>query len=55
MGTVYEHCLRAIDKALSRIGEHGLPINRCGDWNDGMNQVGAERPRRKRMARLVYL
>jgi cyclic beta-1,2-glucan synthetase len=39
-GTVYEHCLRAIDKALSRIGEHGLPLIGVGDWNDGMNQVG---------------
>jgi cyclic beta-1,2-glucan synthetase len=41
-GTVYEHCLRAIDKALSRIGEHGLPLIGVGDWNDGMNLVGAE-------------
>ena len=24
-----------------------------GDWNDGMNRVGAERQRRKRLARLV--
>lgn len=41
-GSVYEHCLRAIDKALSRIGEHGLPLIGVGDWNDGMNLVGAE-------------
>ncbi len=41
-GTVYEHCLRAIDKALSRIGEHGLPLIGVGDWNDGMNQVGVK-------------
>lgn len=41
-GTVYEHCLRAIDKALSRIGEHGIPLIGVGDWNDGMNLVGAE-------------
>lgn len=42
MGTVYEHCVRAIDKALGRIGEHGLPLIGVGDWNDGMNLVGAE-------------
>lgn len=42
VGTIYEHCLRAIDKALSRIGEHGLPLIGVGDWNDGMNLVGAE-------------
>nr|WP_318505666.1 glucoamylase family protein [Bacillus sp. T3] len=41
-GTVYDHCLRAIDKALSRIGEHGLPLMGVGDWNDGMNQVGVK-------------
>ncbi|MCA0758467.1 glycosyl transferase family 36 [Paenibacillus sp. N4] len=40
--SVYEHCLRAIDKALSRIGEHGLPLIGVGDWNDGMNLVGDE-------------
>ncbi|CAG7658165.1 GH36-type glycosyl hydrolase domain-containing protein [Paenibacillus allorhizosphaerae] len=41
-GTVYEHCIRAIDKALQRIGEHGLPLIGVGDWNDGMNLVGDE-------------
>lgn len=41
-GTVYEHCIRAIDKALQRMGEHGLPLIGVGDWNDGMNQVGDE-------------
>lgn len=41
-GTIYEHCLLAIDKVLSRIGEHGLPLIGVGDWNDGMNMVGAQ-------------
>ncbi|SER82231.1 GH36-type glycosyl hydrolase domain-containing protein [Salipaludibacillus aurantiacus] len=41
-GTVYDHCLRAIEKALSRTGEHGMPLIGVGDWNDGMNLVGAE-------------
>ncbi|GBG12405.1 putative glycosyl transferase family 36 [Paenibacillus agaridevorans] len=41
-GTVYEHCVRAVEKALSRIGEHGLPHIGVGDWNDGMNLVGDE-------------
>lgn len=41
MGSIYEHSLRAIDKALQRIGEHGLPLMGVGDWNDGMNLVGA--------------
>ncbi|MHA6483498.1 GH36-type glycosyl hydrolase domain-containing protein [Paenibacillus sp. strain BS8-2] len=41
-GTIYEHCTKAIDKSLSRIGEHGLPHIGVGDWNDGMNLVGDE-------------
>ncbi|HZG84200.1 GH36-type glycosyl hydrolase domain-containing protein [Paenibacillus sp.] len=41
-GTVYDHCVRAIDKALQRIGEHGLPLIGVGDWNDGLNLVGAD-------------
>jgi cyclic beta-1,2-glucan synthetase len=40
-GTLYEHCLRAIDNGL-RFGAHGLPLMGTGDWNDGMNRVGAE-------------
>ena len=39
VGTLYEHCLRAIDNGL-RFGAHGLPLMGCGDWNDGMNLVG---------------
>jgi cellobiose phosphorylase len=40
-GTIYEHCVRALDHGL-RLGPHGLPLMGTGDWNDGMNQVGAE-------------
>lgn len=38
-GTVYEHCIKAIDYSL-KFGEHGLPLMGSGDWNDGMNKVG---------------
>jgi len=38
--TVLEHCARAIDRSL-KLGEHGLPLMGSGDWNDGMNRVGA--------------
>ncbi|MEO8634582.1 MAG: glucoamylase family protein [Gemmatimonadales bacterium] len=38
-GTLFEHCLRAIDKGLTA-GRHGLPLMGSGDWNDGMNRVG---------------
>ena len=38
--SLFEHCLRAFDRAW-RLGEHGLPLMGDGDWNDGMNRVGA--------------
>jgi len=41
MGTVYEHCVRALEHGY-RLGPHGLPLMGTGDWNDGMNKVGAE-------------
>jgi cyclic beta-1,2-glucan synthetase len=40
-GTLYEHCVRAIDRALTA-GVHGLPLIGTGDWNDGLNRVGAQ-------------
>ena len=38
--SLYEHCLRAFDRAW-RLGAHGLPLIGEGDWNDGMNRVGS--------------
>jgi cyclic beta-1,2-glucan synthetase len=40
MGTLFDHCVRALDSSLA-IGSHGLPLFGTGDWNDGMNRVGA--------------
>jgi cyclic beta-1,2-glucan synthetase len=40
-GTLFEHCARALDHSLTA-GTHGLPLIGTGDWNDGMNEVGAE-------------
>jgi cyclic beta-1,2-glucan synthetase len=39
-GTLFEHCARALDRSLA-VGSHGLPLIGTGDWNDGMNRVGA--------------
>ena len=39
--SLYEHCARALDSGLTR-GAHGLPLIGTGDWNDGMNSVGAQ-------------
>jgi cyclic beta-1,2-glucan synthetase len=38
-GTLYEHCLRAVERGLT-VGSHGLPLIGSGDWNDGYNRVG---------------
>lgn len=40
MATVYEHCIQALEHGY-RLGSHGLPLMGTGDWNDGMNKVGA--------------
>jgi cyclic beta-1,2-glucan synthetase len=39
-GTLFEHCARALDQSLT-VGSHGLPLMGTGDWNDGLNLVGA--------------
>ncbi|MEO9337305.1 glucoamylase family protein [Mesorhizobium sp. SB112] len=39
-GTLYEHCALALDLAIKRTSEGGLPLILGGDWNDGMNRVG---------------
>ncbi len=39
--TLFEHCRRAISRGLTA-GPHGLPLIGTGDWNDGMNLVGAK-------------
>ncbi|PMQ03554.1 Cellobiose phosphorylase [Dyella sp. AD56] len=40
-GSVYDHAARAIDSGMT-LGAHGFPLMGTGDWNDGMNNVGAE-------------
>ncbi|WP_333679353.1 glucoamylase family protein [Dyella sp.] len=39
-GTLYEHCVQAIERGIKARGPHGLPLIGTGDWNDGMNKVG---------------
>jgi cyclic beta-1,2-glucan synthetase len=38
--TLFEHCARSLDRSLA-LGPHGLPLIGGGDWNDGLNRVGA--------------
>jgi cyclic beta-1,2-glucan synthetase len=44
VASLYEHGARAIDRSVASLarGPHGLPPIGTGDWNDGMNRVGAE-------------
>ena len=39
--TLFEHCRRAINRGLTA-GPLGLPLIGTGDWNDGLNLVGAK-------------
>ena len=39
-GTLFEHCARGLDQAISLTGDNGMPLIGTGDWNDGMNRVG---------------
>lgn len=42
MDSVYRHACRAVECFLARgTGEHGLALIGSGDWNDGMDRVGA--------------
>jgi cyclic beta-1,2-glucan synthetase len=38
--SLFEHCQRAVKRGQTS-GPHGLPLMGTGDWNDGMNLVGA--------------
>ena len=38
--SLFEHCARGLDQAISLTGENGMPLIGTGDWNDGMNRVG---------------
>ena len=38
--TLHGHCMRAFRRA-ARTGSHGLLLMGAGDWNDGMDRVGA--------------
>lgn len=37
---LYAHVVKALERSMA-VGDHGLPLMGSGDWNDGMNLVGA--------------
>ncbi len=41
-GTMFDHCRRALERAISLLGDRGLPLIGTGDWNDGLNRVGRD-------------
>ena len=41
-GSLLEHCLRGIERALSKRSERGLPLIGAGDWNDGLSHAGID-------------
>ena len=41
-GSLWAHCLRGIDRALSRLSPRGLPLIGAGDWNDGLSHAGID-------------
>ena len=40
--SLFEHCARGLDQAISLTGANGMPLIGTGDWNDGMNRVGED-------------
>ena len=38
--SLFEHCARGLDQAITLTGANGMPLIGTGDWNDGMNRVG---------------
>lgn len=40
--SMYDHCVKAIDKSLERFSSRGLPLIGGGDWNDGLSAVGLD-------------
>lgn len=40
--SLFEHCARGLDLAIELTGTNGMPLIGSGDWNDGMNRVGAQ-------------
>jgi cyclic beta-1,2-glucan synthetase len=38
--SLFEHCRRAIEHSLARLGPRGLPLIGTGDWNDGFDALG---------------
>jgi len=41
-GSLWNHCLRGINRALSRRSSRGLPLLGAGDWNDGLSHAGID-------------
>ena len=38
--SIFNHMIRAINIAVTKLGKHNIPLMKSGDWNDGMNKIG---------------
>lgn len=38
--SLYDHCIRAIERSFSRFSPRGIPLMGDHDWNDGLSAVG---------------
>lgn len=41
-GSLLDHCMRGIDRALELRSKRGLPLMMAGDWNDGLSHAGLD-------------
>lgn len=40
--SLFNHCVKSIEKVYTRFSDRGLPLIGAGDWNDGLSAVGLE-------------
>ncbi|MFH0735603.1 MAG: glycosyl hydrolase family 65 protein [bacterium] len=40
--TLFNHCVKSIEKVYTRFSSRGFPLIGAGDWNDGLSAVGLE-------------
>ena len=42
-GTLFDHCLVGLERTLTSLGSHGLPLMLSGDWNDSLSNIGPKK------------
>src|SRR3546814_1480435 len=52
--TLYQHCVRGLQRALDRFGGRGLPLIGTGDWNDRSEEHTSELQSLMRISYAVF-